>query len=66
MFVKTCLDVFTIYEPLAGKRDTVVTQTRTAVDFAHVLQHTANDLYQDVEKIVLVTDNLNTHTSVFV
>ncbi len=59
---KGVLDVFMISEPLAGKRDTVVTQTRTAVDFAYVLQHTANDLYPDAEKIVLVTDNLNTHT----
>ena len=59
---KGVMDVFMIFEPLAGKRDTVVTQTRTAVDFARVLQHTANDLYPNAEKIVLVTDNLNTHT----
>ncbi len=63
---KGVLDVFMISEPLAGKRDTVVTQTRTAVDFAHILQHTANDLYPDAEKIVLVTDNLNTHTSIVI
>lgn len=54
-------DVFMIFEPLAGKRDTVVTQTRTAVDFAHILQHTSDDLYPMTEKIILVTDNLNTH-----
>ncbi len=58
---KGVMDVFMISEPLAGKRDTIVTQTRTAVDFAQVLQHTADDLYPDAEKIVLVTDNLNTH-----
>ena len=33
-------DVFMISEPLAGKRETVVTQTRTALDFAAVLKYT--------------------------
>ncbi len=51
-----------IAEPLAGKRETVVTETRTAVDFAHVLQYTADILYPMTDKIILVTDNLNTHT----
>jgi len=60
---KGVMDVFMIAEPLAGKRDTVVTQTRTAIDFAHVLQRTSDILYPQAEKIVLVTDNLNTHTA---
>ena len=55
-------DVFMIFEPLAGKRETVVTRTRTAVDFANVLQYTSDVLYPQAEKIVLVTDNLNPHT----
>lgn len=53
-------DVFMIFEPLAGKRETVVTETRTAIDFAHILKFTS-ELYPNAEKIVLVTDNLNTH-----
>ncbi len=57
------LDVFMIFEPLAGKRETVVSETRTALDFAHVLQYSSDVLYPMTEKIVLVTDNLNTHTS---
>ncbi len=56
------LDVFMIFEPLAGKRETVVSQTLTAMDFAHVLQDTSDLLYPMAEKILLVTDNLNTHT----
>ena len=56
------LDVFMIFEPLAGRRETVVTQTRTAQDFAQILQYTSDVLYPRAEKIVLVTDNLNTHT----
>ena len=35
---KGVMDVFMIAEPLAGKRDTVVTERRTAVDFAHILR----------------------------
>ena len=55
-------DVFMISEPLAGKRETVVTETRTAVDFAHILQYTSDVLYPYTEKIILVTDNFNTHS----
>lgn len=55
-------DVFMIFEPLAGKRDTIVTETRTAVDFANVLRYTSGSMYPHAEKIVLVTDNLNTHS----
>ena len=55
-------DVFMISEPLAGKRETVVTQTRTALDFAEILKYTSDTLYPTAEKIILVTDNLNTHS----
>ena len=51
-----------ISEPLAGKRETVVTQTRTALDFADILKYTSDILYPMTEKIILVTDNLNTHS----
>ena len=57
-------DVFMIAEPLAGKRETVVTQTRTALDFAEILRYTSDTLYLQTEKIVLITDNLNTHSPV--
>lgn len=55
-------NVFMICEPLAGKRQTVVTDSRTAVDFAEILKYVSDQLYPGTEKIVLVTDNLNTHT----
>ena len=54
-------DIFMISEPLAGKRETVVKQTRTAIDFAEILRYTADELYPKAEKIILVTDNLNIH-----
>lgn len=56
----TC-NVFMIFEPLVGKRDTIINETRTAKDFAHVLKHVSDVLYPHTEKIILVTDNLNTH-----
>lgn len=55
-------DVFMIFEPLGAKRETIVTETRTSVDYAHVLKYTSDVMYPHAEKIVLVNDNLNTHT----
>ena len=55
-------DVFMISEPLAGRRETVVTRSRTALDFAEILRYASDTLYPRAEKIVLVTDNLNTHS----
>jgi len=56
-------DIFMISEPLAGKRETIVTPTRTAIDFAHALKFTSDVMYPHAEKIVLLTDNLNTHST---
>ena len=56
-------DVLMISEPLAGRRETVVTETRNAIDFARILKYTSDTLYPRAEKIVLVTDNLNIHTT---
>ena len=54
-------DVFMICEPLTGKRHTVVKESRTAIDFAHVMKYISDELYPKAKKIILVTDNLNTH-----
>jgi hypothetical protein len=54
-------NVFMISEPLAGKRATIVNETRNAIDFAHVLKHVSDTMYPHAEKIVLTTDNLNIH-----
>jgi len=58
-------DVFMIFEPLAGQRETLVTKTRTAVDFANALKYVSDVMYPSVDKIVLVTDNLNTYIRQF-
>jgi hypothetical protein len=54
-------NLFMLSEPLAGWRQVMVTDRRTAKDFAEVLRWLAEEVYPAVEKIVLVMDNLNTH-----
>jgi hypothetical protein len=51
-----------VCEPLAGKRYVKVTERRTKVDFAHFVRELIDVHYPTAEKIVLVMDNLNTHT----
>lgn len=54
-------NMFMINEPLVGKRKVKVTDRRTAVDFAHILQDISDKHYPYTERIILVMDNLNTH-----
>jgi hypothetical protein len=54
-------NLFMISEPLAGWRHVMVTQRRTAKDFAEVVRWLAEDVYPEADKVVLVMDNLNTH-----
>jgi hypothetical protein len=54
-------NLFLWVEPLTGKRRVSVTERRTAVDFAEALQRLVEQDYPEAERIVLVTDNLNTH-----
>jgi hypothetical protein len=56
-------NLFLWVEPLTGKRRVQVTQRRTLLDFAEVLRQLVDEDYPEAERIVLVTDNLNTHTS---
>ena len=55
-------NIFMAVEPLIGKRKTFVTDQRTKQDFAELLRVLSDDEYPTAEKIVLVTDNLNTHS----
>lgn len=54
-------NLFMAFAPLEGRRHIKVTDRRTAVDYAHMLKHVADNLFADAEIIVLVQDNLNTH-----
>jgi hypothetical protein len=55
-------NIFMISEPLAGQREVEVTDRRTKKDYALCLRKIADELYPDAEIIVLVQDNLNTHS----
>jgi len=59
---KGVANVFMIFEPLAGQRDVQVTDRRTKKDYAQCLRKISDDMYPDARKIVLVQDNLNTHS----
>ena len=54
-------NLFMMFEPLAGRREVLVTERRTAVDYAKAIQHLVDVRYPDAAHIVLVQDNLNTH-----
>jgi hypothetical protein len=55
-------NLFMAFEPLLGWRAVEVTERRTAKDLAEVLRWLAEDVHAEAKKVVLVTDNLNTHT----
>jgi hypothetical protein len=54
-------NLFLAIEPLRGWRSVRVTDRRTKLDLAEELQLLVDQGYPEAEKIVLVTDNLNTH-----
>jgi transposase len=55
-------NLFIVSEPLAGWRHISVTERRTKIDWAHWIKELVDLHYPKAEKIVLVMDNLNTHT----
>lgn len=55
-------NLFMAVEPLYGRRKVRVTDRRTAQDFAEQLRILVEEDYRDADTIVLITDNLNTHT----
>lgn len=57
----TC-SIFVWAEPLAGRRRVVARQQRTRIDWAHEVDRLLTVDYPDADRVVLVMDNLNTHT----
>jgi hypothetical protein len=55
-------NLFLSYAPHLGQRHLIVTERRTALDFAHAIRTLVDVQFPDAETIVLVLDNLNTHT----
>jgi DDE superfamily endonuclease len=55
-------NLFLACAPHLGWRQIRVTAHRTARDFAHALRALVEQQFPQAERIVLITDNLNTHT----
>ncbi len=55
-------NLFMFYEPFGGKRYVSVTDHRTKIDLAFQIKELLDNHYPNAKKIVLVMDNLNTHT----
>ncbi len=55
-------NLFLALAPLVGWRKVRVTAQRTAYDLAEQLRQLVEEDFPDATRIVLVTDNLNTHT----
>lgn len=59
---KGSCSIFMFTEPLGQWREAHALPHRTSEDWAHQVKWLIDDVYPSVEKIVLVMDNLNTHT----
>jgi hypothetical protein len=56
------VNLFLVCEPLRGWRHVTVSDRRTRLDWAHCIKELVDVHYPTAEVIVLVMDNLNTHT----
>jgi DDE superfamily endonuclease len=57
------VSVFLAFEPLAGWRQVRITETRRRTDWAHFVESLLEGRYRDAERVVLVMDQLNTHSA---
>ncbi len=55
-------NIFMFTEPLAGWREVAVRETKTKTDWAVETARLLEGRYAHCEKVILVSDNLNTHT----
>lgn len=55
-------NLFMFFEPFRGQRHVKVTATRTRADWAEAMKMLSDEIHPQAEKIIVVLDNLNTHT----
>jgi len=55
-------NLFFFFQPLAGWRHVLITEHRTKMDYADAMRYLVDELFPDAEVVVVVQDNLNTHT----
>lgn len=55
-------NLFMVSEPMVGWRRVEVTKQRTALDYAHLLKTLVDVDYAQADKVIVIADNLNTHS----
>lgn len=55
-------EIFIAVEPLGGKRYVKITEHRTRIEWAVFIKTMLDEKYKTAKKVVLVMDNLNTHS----
>jgi transposase len=55
-------NLFMFFEPFTGQRHVKVTATRTRLDWAEAMRALSDEIHPEAEQIIVVLDNLNTHT----
>ena len=59
---KGVASIFLEVEALGGQRHVKITERRTRIDWAHFVKEMLDDRYPNAKKVLLVMDNLNTHS----
>ena len=55
-------NLFFFFQPLAGRRHVLIREHRTKVDYAYAMRYLVDELFPEADVVVVVQDNLNTHT----
>lgn len=55
-------NLFVFFQPLAGRRHVLVTERRTKIDYAYAMRYLVDEFFPEADAVVVVQDNLNTHT----
>jgi hypothetical protein len=56
-------EIFMEVEPMTGRRHVAITERRTRTDWANFVKGMLEDRYPKAMKVILVMDNLNTHST---
>jgi hypothetical protein len=54
-------NLYMVVEPLAGKREVLVKDRHTRLDWAEVIAHVVADRYPTARKVTLIQDNVSAH-----
>lgn len=55
-------NIFMFTEPLVGDRTVMVTARRTKIDWAKAVKNLIDNEYPEADTVILIADNLNTHS----